>query len=81
VAGNLSPGGAELLGVTSCDSEEGRVPASDELRGPGECQQAAANSESWYAVHTLARHEKKVSTQLQERAITSFLPLISEEHQ
>jgi transcription termination/antitermination protein NusG len=40
----------------------------------------AAASENWYALQTFARHEKKVADQLQESAITSFLPLVSEVH-
>jgi transcription antitermination factor NusG len=44
------------------------------------CDESARGFESWYAIQTLARHEKKVTSQLQERAITSFLPLVSEIH-
>jgi len=36
--------------------------------------------ESWYAVHTLARHEKMVAMRLQERSVTTFLPLMNEIH-
>jgi len=32
----------------------------------------------WYALYTRARHEKKVTTELQEKGVTAFLPLISE---
>jgi transcription antitermination factor NusG len=34
----------------------------------------------WYAVHTRARHEMRVAVRLQERSITSFLPLVKETH-
>jgi transcription antitermination factor NusG len=34
----------------------------------------------WYAVHTRARHEQKVTTQLQGRGVTTFLPLIAQRH-
>ena len=34
----------------------------------------------WYALYTRARHEKKVTTELQEKGLTAFLPLISERH-
>lgn len=30
----------------------------------------------WYALHTRARHEKKVATQLRERGIISFAPTV-----
>jgi transcription antitermination factor NusG len=36
-----------------------------------------ANS-SWYALHTRARSEKAVAHQLQERGVTTFLPLVTE---
>jgi transcription antitermination factor NusG len=34
----------------------------------------------WYAIHTRARHEKKVSTQLQAKGVTTFLPQITQRH-
>jgi transcription antitermination factor NusG len=34
----------------------------------------------WYAVHTRARHEKKVSTQLQAKGVATFLPQITQRH-
>ncbi len=34
----------------------------------------------WYAVHTRARHEKKVAKQLQEKGATTFLPLVTQTH-
>ena len=33
---------------------------------------------SWYAVHTRSRHEKKVATELEQKGITTFLPLLTE---
>jgi transcription antitermination factor NusG len=32
----------------------------------------------WYAIHTRARHEKKAALQLQERGVSTFLPLITQ---
>ncbi len=34
----------------------------------------------WYAIQTRARHEKKVASQLQEKRVTTFLPLIARVH-
>lgn len=34
----------------------------------------------WYAVHTRARHEKMVATQLRNKGIETFLPLITQTH-
>jgi transcription antitermination factor NusG len=34
----------------------------------------------WYAIHVRPRHEKKVVAQLQEKGITTYLPLLSEMH-
>jgi transcription antitermination factor NusG len=41
----------------------------------------AAEEPNWYAVHTIARHEKRVDAQLKEAQIHSFLPLLSQVHQ
>jgi len=41
---------------------------------------AAIAEPRWYAIHTRARHEKKVTTQLQGRGVTTFLPLITQRH-
>jgi transcription antitermination factor NusG len=37
-------------------------------------------AQNWYAVQTRARHEKSVAARLQERGVTSFLPLMTETH-
>lgn len=37
-------------------------------------------AENWYGLHTRARHEKIVAQRLQERGVTTFLPLITEIH-
>ena len=37
-------------------------------------------TESWYGLQTRPRHEKIVAHRLEERGVTAFLPLISEEH-
>jgi transcription antitermination factor NusG len=41
---------------------------------------AAVNEPRWYAIHTRARHEKKVTIELQDEGITTFLPLIAQRH-
>jgi transcription antitermination factor NusG len=41
---------------------------------------AAIAEPRWYAIHTRARHEKIVTTQLQARGVTTFLPLIAQRH-
>ena len=40
----------------------------------------APAAENWYAVQTRARHEKMVEYRLQERGVTTFLPLMTEVH-
>jgi transcription antitermination factor NusG len=40
----------------------------------------AVKEPRWYAIHTRARHEKKVTTQLQDKGVTTFLPLITQTH-
>ena len=36
----------------------------------------ASEEASWYAVHTTARHEKRVAAHLEEKRVCAFLPLI-----
>ena len=35
---------------------------------------------SWYAVHTMARHEKRVAAQFEEKRVCTFLPLLGQIH-
>ena len=35
---------------------------------------------NWYAVHTMARHEKRVAAQLEEKRLCTFLPLLRQTH-
>jgi transcription antitermination factor NusG len=35
---------------------------------------------NWYAVHTMARHEKRVATQFLEKEVLTFLPLLQQVH-
>jgi transcription antitermination factor NusG len=35
---------------------------------------------SWYAVHTVARHEKRVAKQFEEKRVCTFLPLLRQIH-
>ena len=40
--------------------------------------QAHSGMFQWYALHTRARHEKRVASELQQNGVTAFLPLITE---
>jgi transcription antitermination factor NusG len=40
-----------------------------------------APEQNWYALRTLPRHEKQVDRILREKAVTTFLPLVSELHE
>src|ERR1700733_1350542 len=35
---------------------------------------------NWYAVHTMARHEKRVAGQFEEKRVQTFLPLLKQIH-
>ena len=35
---------------------------------------------SWYAVHTMGRHEKRVAAQFEEKRVCTFLPLLRQIH-
>jgi transcription antitermination factor NusG len=40
----------------------------------------AVEESSWYAVHTMARHEKRVAAQFEEKRVCTFLPLLGQIH-
>jgi transcription antitermination factor NusG len=40
----------------------------------------AQEESNWYAVHTIARHEKRVVAQLEEKRVCTFLPLLQQIH-
>ena len=40
----------------------------------------ALEEPNWYAVHTMARHEKRVAAQIAEKRVHTFLPLVSQIH-
>lgn len=48
---------------------------------PGTPLCAPSQESSWYAVHTRPRHEKRVVQLLQEKRISTFLPLLRQIHQ
>ncbi|MGA3212677.1 MAG: UpxY family transcription antiterminator [Terriglobales bacterium] len=39
-----------------------------------------AGAEIWYGLHTRSRHEKIVAQRLEEKGVTTFLPLVTETH-
>jgi transcription antitermination factor NusG len=40
----------------------------------------APEESSWYAVHTMARHEKRIAAQFEEKKVCTFLPLLRQMH-
>jgi transcription antitermination factor NusG len=40
----------------------------------------APTDASWFAIHTVARHEKRVACQLESKRIATFLPLLQQVH-
>jgi len=40
----------------------------------------AREESSWYAIHTMPRHEKCIARQLQEKRVSTFLPLLQQVH-
>src|SRR5579871_2929630 len=36
--------------------------------------------ERWYALHTKARHERVVEQRLQQKGVTTYLPMVTEVH-
>jgi transcriptional antiterminator RfaH len=41
---------------------------------------AAPEELNWYAVHTMARHEKRIAAQFEEKRVCTFLPLLRQIH-
>jgi transcription antitermination factor NusG len=46
----------------------------------GQIPEALTLRESWYGLQTRPRHEKMVAQRLAEKGVTTFLPLLTEEH-
>jgi transcription antitermination factor NusG len=40
----------------------------------------ALEESNWYAIHTVARHEKRVAAQFEEKRVCTFLPLLRQIH-
>jgi transcription antitermination factor NusG len=69
--------------IQQWDSEGEAVfnsPANVEIKSPGVSPQSGSETSSWYAVHTMARHEKRVAAQFREKRICAFLPLLRQVH-
>ena len=41
---------------------------------------AIEQTEQWYALHTRARHEKVAEQRLQQKGVTTYLPMVTEVH-
>lgn len=59
-----------------CEEHEKSSP--DEVKAP---LYSAGSEPRWYAIHTVARHEKRVAQQLEENRVLTFLPLIRQRRQ
>ncbi len=56
------------------------LPMRVESTSASTCLGSDSEPSSWYAVHTMARHEKRVAAQFQEKRIHAFLPLLRQAH-
>jgi transcription antitermination factor NusG len=54
--------------------------SSFSLISPQAAPPVGAEAEDWYGLQTRPRHEKVVAQRLEERGVTTFLPLVKEEH-
>jgi transcription antitermination factor NusG len=71
------------VGLQKCDSESGAVSNTPRPWQPTPTMPApvtAVEEPRWYAIHTRARYEEKITTQLQDKGIATFLPLIARKH-
>jgi len=68
-------------GHSDCDLEgEAMATAGLSRELPQSTPQIEAEAENWYGLQTRPRHEKIVSQRLEERGVTTFLPLVTEVH-
>ncbi|MFZ0308146.1 MAG: UpxY family transcription antiterminator [Candidatus Sulfotelmatobacter sp.] len=59
---------------------EAMAVSSLSLALPQHVVPAATEAENWYALQTRSRHEKIVVQRLEERGVTTFLPVVTEVH-
>jgi transcription termination/antitermination protein NusG len=72
---------SELGSPDKCDLEGEAMGTTNILLDPSRSiSSLPAAPENWYALHTRPRHEKIVSQRLEERGVTTFLPLVTEIH-
>jgi transcription antitermination factor NusG len=70
-----------FLGSLERDLEgEAMAIGSISFGSPQPAPLVGAETEHWYGLHTQARHEKIVVQRLEERGVTTFLPLVTEVH-
>lgn len=81
VADSIAARELEVPLENSMDSE-GEAMQTQALKAAGDSGSiVSASNAHWYAVHTYPQNEKKVATELQQKGIEIFLPLITEIHQ
>src|ERR1700722_18967619 len=52
------------------------VQIDSEINEPLPELRSAGDERSWYAIQTVARHEKRVAQQLRQNGVDTFLPLV-----
>jgi len=69
-------------GSRNCDSEGGALSSVQQAWSPAASMPdiGVMREPRWYAIYTRSRCEKRAAQQLQERGVTTFLPLVSERH-
>jgi transcription termination/antitermination protein NusG len=73
----------QRVGSAVCDRESGAVSTIQPLVDLTSTMRPLAHAcadQHWYAVHTRARHERVVAALLQQKAVTTFLPLLFQVH-
>src|ERR1700728_4805326 len=70
------------FGVTASSDLEGEAMAVSSVSWGFEQPSplVEAEAENWYGLQTRPRHEKIVAQRLEERGVTTFLPLVTEVH-
>jgi transcription antitermination factor NusG len=69
-----------VFGVTLNSDLEGEAMAISSVSWESPQPAPVAETENWYGLQTRPRHEKIVAQRLEERGVTTFLPLVTEVH-
>jgi transcription antitermination factor NusG len=66
--------------ITQWEKEGGAVSEINEIQGSPAETAPKVSTGRWYAVHTRAKHERRIARELELKGIRTFLPAVHEVH-